>query len=123
MALDLSSNNIELSRDETDQIAGSTKEAKKISYGDICLGVEEDESREDGTNSKDFDFQIDSNDNLEDSKADASESISEEEGQGNDEDETGRARCPAVKVSRTERKKASNHWKNFVIIKLLGKIV
>ncbi|KAJ1426110.1 hypothetical protein SESBI_10495 [Sesbania bispinosa] len=131
----------EPSTEEMDLLARSTKKAKvrengsqattvigcdrkSISYRDICLGKEDQNTEDedsDSSDSEDSDYEGKNGDSASDEEVGDSgdEFMSEEE----ENEDNQMSRCPVVKISKEERKRVCRPWKHWVIVKLLGKKV
>ncbi|KAJ1379649.1 hypothetical protein SESBI_46710 [Sesbania bispinosa] len=121
----------EISPEEVDLLARSTKKAKVEGIvetkDDVTIVMETMTKlmgRKRGSmNDKVEEDDSDSNDSNDESikSMSGSKNCNKEEGHEEDTSTTGDPKCPIVKVIKEERKHACQPWTNSIIIKLLGK--
>ncbi|KAJ1387100.1 hypothetical protein SESBI_40270 [Sesbania bispinosa] len=100
----------------------SSQGRKILSYKDICLGSDNEESAEESTDSEyDDASSSDDSDKGEYTSMDDSVEVSDANDDGENKKDDGSPRCPIVSITKKERKHTCLPWKKSVIVKLLGK--
>ncbi|KAJ1391938.1 hypothetical protein SESBI_36197 [Sesbania bispinosa] len=104
----------EISSEEVDLLARSTKKAK-------VEGIVETEDDVSVVMETATELMGENRSSMNDESMSGSEDCGNEEGHEEDSSPAGDPKCPIVKVTKEERKLACQPWKNSVIVKLLGK--